>query len=38
LETRLFHLNVWIYGLVGFLLPWIGIKLIDAGLTAFKIV
>jgi potassium-transporting ATPase ATP-binding subunit len=32
--TGLFHLNLWIYGLVGFLLPWIGIRLIDAGLTA----
>jgi potassium-transporting ATPase ATP-binding subunit len=36
--TRLFHLNLWVYGLGGFLLPWIGIKLIDAGLTAFEIV
>jgi potassium-transporting ATPase ATP-binding subunit len=35
--TRLLHLNPWIYGLGGFLSGWIGIKLIDAGLTAFKI-
>jgi K+-transporting ATPase ATPase B chain len=36
--TRHLHINLWIYGLGAFLLPWIGIKLIDAGLTAFKIV
>jgi potassium-transporting ATPase ATP-binding subunit len=34
--THLFNLKLWIYGLGGFLLPWIGIRLIDAGLTAFK--
>ena len=36
--ARLFHLGLWIYGLGGFLLPWFGIKLIDVGLTAFKLV
>jgi K+-transporting ATPase ATPase B chain len=36
--TGLFHLSLWIYGLGGFLLPWIGIRLIDAALAAFKIV
>jgi K+-transporting ATPase ATPase B chain len=31
------HRNLWIYGLGGFLLPWVGIKLIDTGLTAFRL-
>jgi K+-transporting ATPase ATPase B chain len=33
---RLEH-RLWAYGLVGLLLPWIGIKLIDAGLTTFRL-
>jgi K+-transporting ATPase ATPase B chain len=37
-DTRLFHVRLWIYGLGGLLLPWIGIKLIDAGLTALRLV
>ena len=36
--ARLFPLSLWIYGLGGFLLPWIGIKLIDVSLTAFRFV
>jgi potassium-transporting ATPase ATP-binding subunit len=36
--ARLVRLDLWIYGLGGFLLPWIGIRLINAGLTAFRIV
>ena len=28
----------WIYGLGGILLPWVGIKLIDVGLTALRLV
>jgi K+-transporting ATPase ATPase B chain len=36
--ARLFHLGLWVYGLGGFLLPWIGIKLIDVALTAFRFV
>jgi potassium-transporting ATPase ATP-binding subunit len=34
----LFHLSLWIYGLVAFLLSWVGIKLIDTGLTTFRLV
>jgi K+-transporting ATPase ATPase B chain len=30
--------NLWIYGLGGILLPWVGIKLIDVCLTAFRLV
>jgi K+-transporting ATPase ATPase B chain len=30
--------NLWIYGLGGILLPWVGIKLIDVCLTAGKLV
>jgi K+-transporting ATPase ATPase B chain len=30
--------NLWIYALGGLLLPWVGIKLIDIGLTAFRFV
>ena len=30
--------NLWLYALGGLLLPWIGIKLIDVGLTAFRLV
>jgi K+-transporting ATPase ATPase B chain len=30
--------NLWIYGLGGFLLPWVGIKLIDVCLTALWLV
>jgi potassium-transporting ATPase ATP-binding subunit len=37
-DARLFHLRVWMYGFSGLLLPWAGIKLIDAGLTAFRLV
>jgi potassium-transporting ATPase ATP-binding subunit len=33
-----FHFSLWIYGLLAFLLSWVGIKLIDAGLTAFRLV
>jgi K+-transporting ATPase ATPase B chain len=33
---RLQH-RLWAYGLVGLLLPWIGIKLIDAGLATFRL-
>jgi potassium-transporting ATPase ATP-binding subunit len=29
---------LWIYALGGLLLPWVGIKLIDIGLTAFRLV
>jgi potassium-transporting ATPase ATP-binding subunit len=29
---------LWIYVLGGLLLPWAGIKLIDIGLTAFRLV
>jgi potassium-transporting ATPase ATP-binding subunit len=36
-DTGLFHLSLWIYALGGFLLPWIGIKLIDVGLTALRL-
>ncbi len=34
---RLGRGNLWIYGLVGIVLPWVGIKLIDVCLTAFKL-
>lgn len=37
-DARPFHLNLWVYGLGGFLLPWIGIKLIDVCLIAFRLV
>ncbi len=30
--------KLWLYGLGGILLPWVGIKLIDVGLTALKLV
>jgi potassium-transporting ATPase ATP-binding subunit len=33
-DPRLLHLGPWIYAFGGFLMPWIGIKLIDAGLGA----
>jgi K+-transporting ATPase ATPase B chain len=36
-DTRLFHLSLWIYALGGFVMPWIGIKLIDVGLTALRL-
>jgi potassium-transporting ATPase ATP-binding subunit len=29
--------NLWLYALGGLLLPWVGIKLIDIGLTAFRL-
>jgi K+-transporting ATPase ATPase B chain len=32
------HHNLWIYGLGGALLPWVGIKLIDVCVTAFGLV
>ena len=35
--ARLLNLNPWIYGVGGILLGWLGIKLIDTGLTAFNI-
>ena len=34
----LFYPSEWIYGFGGFLLPWIGIKVIDVGLTASRFV
>jgi K+-transporting ATPase ATPase B chain len=33
-----FHFSPWIYGLGGFLLSWVSIKLIDVGLTALRLV
>ena len=36
--ARLSRRTRWIYGLAGILLPWIGIKLIDVCLTAFRLV
>jgi potassium-transporting ATPase ATP-binding subunit len=36
-KPRRLHLRPWIYGLGGLLLPWIGIKLIDTGFTAFRL-
>jgi potassium-transporting ATPase ATP-binding subunit len=36
--VRLSHHNLWIYGLAGALLPWVGIKLIDVCVTAFRLV
>jgi potassium-transporting ATPase ATP-binding subunit len=36
--ARLSRRTPWIYGLGGFLLPWVGIKLIDVCLTAFRFV
>jgi potassium-transporting ATPase ATP-binding subunit len=36
--ARLFRVSLWVYGLGGFLLSCIGIKLIDVGLTAFRLV
>jgi K+-transporting ATPase ATPase B chain len=36
--TRRSRRNLWIYGLGGTLLPWLGIKLIDVCLTAFGLV
>jgi K+-transporting ATPase ATPase B chain len=33
--ARLFRVSLWVYGLGGFLLPWIGIKLIDVALIVF---
>jgi potassium-transporting ATPase ATP-binding subunit len=30
------HFSPWSYGLGGFLLPWLGIKLIDMGIAAFR--
>ena len=35
---RLGRGNLWIYGLAGIVLPWVGIKLIDVCLTAFRLV
>ena len=37
-SSHFFHPSLWIYGLGGFLLPWVGIKLIDVGLAAFVLV
>jgi K+-transporting ATPase ATPase B chain len=36
--ARLSRRHLWIYGLGGILLPWVGIKLIDVCLTAFRLV
>jgi K+-transporting ATPase ATPase B chain len=36
--SHLFPFSVPIYGLGGFLLSWVGIKLIDVGVTAFRFV
>jgi K+-transporting ATPase ATPase B chain len=36
--TGLSRRTRWIYGLAGILLPWVGIKLIDVCLTAFRLV
>ena len=36
--ARLSRRTRWIYGLAGILLPWVGIKLIDVCLTAFRLV
>jgi K+-transporting ATPase ATPase B chain len=36
--ARLSRRTLWIYGLAGILLPWVGIKLIDVCLTAFRLV
>jgi K+-transporting ATPase ATPase B chain len=35
---RISRRNLWLYGLGGILLPWVGIKLIDVCLTAFWLV
>ncbi|MGP8167047.1 MAG: potassium-transporting ATPase subunit KdpB [Steroidobacteraceae bacterium] len=35
--ARLSRLHPWIYGLVGLVSPWIGIKVIDLCLTAFRL-
>ncbi len=34
--ARLFHFSLWIYGLGGFLLAWVGIKLIDVGIAQLR--
>jgi len=33
--SHLFHFSPWVYGLLGILLPWVGIKLIDIGIAAW---
>src|ERR1700733_2564697 len=37
-RPHLFRSSLWIYGIGGFLLPWVGIKLIDAGIAALRFV
>jgi potassium-transporting ATPase ATP-binding subunit len=37
-ETHRLHFSLWTHALGGFLLPWVGIKLIDVGITAFALV
>jgi K+-transporting ATPase ATPase B chain len=36
--ARLSSRELWVYALAGILLPWVGIKLIDVCLTAFRLV
>jgi potassium-transporting ATPase ATP-binding subunit len=38
LASRLLPRKLWVYGLCGVLLPWIGIKLIDSCLSALRLV
>lgn len=37
-RSHLFQFSVWIYGLGGYLLSWVAIKLIDVGLAALRFV
>jgi len=35
--ARVFHFGLWIYGLGGFLLAWVGVKLIDVGIAELRL-